>query len=302
MLFVCKQSYDIASVFFKQAFRTPHSKPTTYFDFENDTLLIQPNKFYRETKLWGIGSEDWIDPIFELFGDVDFGKVKNLALVFNNEVTSTFDFGIYCRENYPAAVLRRFQGVKKLTFCVRHYTAETPRPLWKHQRWDRYMDISNVALMEPIDLVSCCSTYFSEMIPIFTPQTDLVGVIPPPANFTNLGNGLINRSFEPDKFKKIMAAMQKVEVDKVVLPEIDWKISVSQEARESVQAFMKGLDEDSKVTPTVKPGAYDIEAGGACQGLFERLSWSDFVDLCCKRLVAMKEEVEERKGRLLIQI
>jgi hypothetical protein len=113
LLFVCRESFDVACRFYSRAFGTENALATTWFDFERDILYIDWNSL-------GARADFHLSDL----GYVDAGRVKHLALF--DALTAFWNGGLghddqteyEDYEQWICDVLRVFCNLKKLTIVV----------------------------------------------------------------------------------------------------------------------------------------------------------------------------------------
>lgn len=117
MLFVCRESFSVASKIYKRVFGLHDSVPAAYFSFRDDTLYLRYDN-------WTSGRY-CMDSFCEAvpgFDDEEENviKIENLAILLRHEelenIWSRIDLNSWIPE-----LLFRFKGLKRLTLVVQHY-------------------------------------------------------------------------------------------------------------------------------------------------------------------------------------
>ncbi|KAL2074549.1 hypothetical protein VTL71DRAFT_8327 [Oculimacula yallundae] len=102
LLLACKESYDVASKHYEQAFGTDHALPQIWFDFHTDVLYLD----YDWPRISDLG-----------LSELECGKVRHLAIL--ETTVESFEFEIEELEDYEdylsAFVLPEFPNLKRLT-------------------------------------------------------------------------------------------------------------------------------------------------------------------------------------------
>ncbi|TVY40153.1 hypothetical protein LSUB1_G005768 [Lachnellula subtilissima] len=225
ILFVCKESYRVASKFYQPAFATEGSFGETYFDFNRDVLYLRYDTL-RFISPYYMSYDDlrcFDDLPSELSGITNLENVTNLAILIDPGATEIDLNDFYDTTtnltHWVAQILAYFGAVSKLTLMVQHY------------KFEDHDDQSTLLLVDPIDLdegFQQFSLYTGDSYGDYGCGPDISDLY-----YTKVDNKLLQSHLPhlTQKSKRPQSA-----------PAIDYQICVTEEAKEVYEIEERGCE------------------------------------------------------------
>ncbi|KAH8590176.1 hypothetical protein B0O99DRAFT_691829 [Bisporella sp. PMI_857] len=148
LLFVCRESFEVASKFYKPCFHTQNSIPQTYFDYKCDVLYLDASSLgiHDETLLlfnWAF--------LLDLIGDsADFAPLEHLAVddEFVSDAGDSETSGEIIRE-----IVGLFKNLKRITIVVDTFMHETSLCLGWEDGWSQLAFLPSMDVPGALDIL-----------------------------------------------------------------------------------------------------------------------------------------------------
>ena len=148
LLFVCRESYEVAAKVYTRCFPSLGAFPTILFNYQLDTLYANIDSFSER-----IGMPDgatMIESGLEYFTPEELAKIENLCVYLENIGSAEDNYN-----RWLALVLGSFGGVKNFCAITKHSTHSVwERDLTESEKWD-------LAIIELIDIKAASLQYRS---------------------------------------------------------------------------------------------------------------------------------------------
>jgi hypothetical protein len=235
ILFVCKESYGVASKYYHRAFSMVGSIPEIYFDFQRDTLYLRHDVMEYKNRTNGTFELPFrkVLQCLQHIKDKDSLKlVENLALLVDCRPELEYpdhSIGLSTVSIWVGNVLQAFGGVKHLTLVVDHYVSPSEGQ-------------SPICFMEPIDVGATLSE-------IGTYEGDLHGDYSHGPDWYWLGyEGVTKKGLELYQTAKLCSCHEHWSI-----PTIEHKVVVTENLKEQFEAAARNCEEKFRGRERVMP-------------------------------------------------
>ena len=196
ILFVCRESYTVASRYYQRVFHPAGTIPETYFDFQRDTLYLRHDTMCADS----IGLEAIIDGIAgktdRIYDRDNIARVEKLAVLVDPN-------GDDCLESWICYLMATFGGVKQLTIVVEHCARAGD-------------DEGDLFLIEPINVKAVCALYESSLMQPREPMPSI-------GSNVNIAKGMIDMR----KLKEYRSQDFKFLDYHWPIPQVDCKVAIT---------------------------------------------------------------------------